>query len=269
MDIWEAIILGLVQGLTEFLPVSSSGHLLLLQRLFGIDGGLFLPIILHLGTLVAVCVVFWKDILALFKKPYKTIGFLILASIPAAVIGLALDDIIEEAIFGGKYFAIFLAIFFLITAALLFATEKLAKKREGTLPICLKTTVAMGLAQAVAILPGISRSGSTICVGTLAGGKREDLAKFSFMMSLPVILGSFVIELFKGIRDGEIQQSFADGGALFGVSVAVGFLVSAVAGLFAIKLMLKVIQKADYKWFSLYLCILSVICVILQFTYFA
>lgn len=269
MEIFQAIILGLVQGLTEFLPVSSSGHLLLLQRLFGIDGGLFLPIILHLGTLIAVCVVFWKDILALFKKPFKTLGFLVLASVPAAIVGLLLDDLIEDALFGGKYFAIFLAIFFLITAALLFVTEMFAKKREGTLPVCLKTTAFMGLAQAVAVLPGISRSGSTICAGTLAGGKREDIAKFSFMMSLPVILGSFVIELFKGLRDGEIQSAFSGGGATFGIGVALGFIVSAVAGLFAIKIMLKVIQKADYKWFSLYLCILSVVCLILQFTYFA
>lgn len=269
MSVWQAIIMGLVQGLTEFLPVSSSGHLVLLQRLFGIDGGLFLPIVLHLGTLVAVCVVFFKDILALFKKPFKTLGFLVLASVPAAVVGLLLDDIIEDAIFGGKYFALFLAAFFLITGCVLFATEKFAKKREGTLPLNLKVTLSMGFAQAVAILPGISRSGSTICAGTFAGGKREEIAKFSFLMSLPVILGSFVIELFKGLKDGEIQTAFSSGGASFGIGVAVGFVVSAVSGLFAIKLMLKLIQKANYKWFSLYLGVLSVTCVILQFTYFA
>lgn len=126
----------------------------------------------------------------------------------------------------------------------------------------------MGLAQAVAILPGISRSGSTICAGTIAGGKSSDVAKFSFLMSIPVILGSFVVELFKGIRDGTIAQNFSDGGSIFGWSVAIGFVVSAVSGLFAIRVMLKAIQKANYKWFSLYLVLLAVTCIILQFTYF-
>lgn len=268
MEIWQAIVLGLVQGLTEFLPVSSSGHLVLLQRLFNIDGGLFLPIILHLGTLVAVCVVFFKDILDLFKKPFKDMGYLVLASVPAALFGLILSDLIDEVMLGGKHFAVILAVFFLITAAVLFVTERLAKRTEKGLPICFKTVIPMGLAQAVAILPGISRSGSTICAGTLAGGDRDKVAKFSFLMSLPVILGSFLLELVGGLKDGEIQQAFAQGGAQFGISIAVGFVVSAVAGLFAVKLMLRVIKKANYKWFSLYLVLLAITCTVLQFTYF-
>lgn len=268
MDIWQAVVLGFVQGLTEFLPVSSSGHLALVMNCFGISDILFISIILHLGTLVAVCVVFWRDILELFKKPFKTLGYLIIATIPAAIIGLLLDDLVEEYILGGTYFGIIIAVFFLITATVLFITEQIAKKRKNDLPLCFKTVIPMGLAQAVAILPGISRSGSTICAGTIAGGKSGEVAKFSFLMSIPVILGSFVVELYKGIRDGTIAQNFAEGGVAFGWSVALGFIVSAISGLFAIRVMLKAIQKANYKWFSLYLVLLAVTCVILQFTYF-
>lgn len=266
MEVWQAILLGLIQGLTEFLPVSSSGHLVLLQRLFGLDGGLFIPIILHLGTLVAVCTVFFKDIIALFKKPFKTLFLLVLASIPAAVAGLFAGDYIEEVILNGKYAAIILAIFFLLTATVLFVTEAVAKKRTKGCDICLRTAIPMGLAQAVAVLPAISRSGSTICAGTLAGGRSEEVAKFSFLMSVPVILGSFAVDLAKGLYAGSIQQTFAEGGITFGIAVAVGFIVSALVGLFAIKVMLKAIKKANYKWFSLYLVVLAFTCIILQIT---
>ena len=122
----------------------------------------------------------------------------------------------------------------------------------------------MAFAQAVAVLPGISRSGSTICAGTLAGGKSEDVAKFSFLMSIPVILGGFVLSLIKGLIKGEIQEDFAANGAQYGWSIALGFIISALVGLFAVKVMLKVIQKANYKWFSLYLVLLAVACVVLQ-----
>jgi len=271
MEIWQAVILGFVQGLTEFLPVSSSGHVAFFQGLFGIndaDTALFFTIILHLGTLVAVCAVFWREIFQLFKKPYKTLGFLFLATIPAGLTGVLFKVFSLDDVFLGDYMWLCLAVFFLLTAILLFVTEIVAKRRQSVLPLCIKTVVPMGLAQAVAVLPGISRSGSTICAGTLAGCDREGVAKFSFLMSIPVILGSFVVELISGLASGEIKQSFMEGGAQLGWSVALGFIVSAVAGLFAIKLMLKVIKKANYKWFSLYLLLMSGTCLILQFTVF-
>lgn len=270
MQIWHAAVLGLVQGLTEFLPVSSSGHIAFFQGVFGIndaDIALFFMIILHLGTLVAVCVAFWRDIIALFKRPFKNLGFLALATIPAGVMGILFAVFDLDSVFLGEYMGIFLAVFFFITAAVLFTTEMVVKRRQNTLPLCMKTVVPMGLAQAVAVLPGISRSGSTICAGTLAGCRSEDVAKFSFIMSIPVILGSFILELVKGLKDGEIQESFATGGATLGWSVAIGFVVSALAGLFAIKVMLRVIKKANYKWFSLYLVLLSVTCIVLYCTH--
>lgn len=268
MEIWQSFVLGLVQGLTEFLPVSSSGHLAFFERCFKIENiTLFYSIILHLGTLVAVCAVFWKDIVDLFKKPFHTLGYLVIASVPAAIVGLFLEDPIEELI-NGTYFGIWLAVFFVITAVLLFATEMTAKRRENTLPLGFRTVLPMAFAQAFAVLPGISRSGSTICAGTIAGGRSEDIAKFSFLMSIPVILGSFAVSLLKGLVNGSIQAEFSSGGASFGWSIAIGFLVSAISGLFAIKVMLAAIKKANYKWFSLYLVILAAVCVILHFTYF-
>lgn len=272
MQWWEALVLGLTQGLTEFLPVSSSGHLTFLQRVFAIDIGgaeLFFNIILHLGTLVAVCIIFWKDILALFKKPFKTLLYLIVATIPAGVAGLLLDDIIDEHILGGTYVGVFLAVFFIITAGVLFATEIYAKRRKKVLPLCWRTTLPMGFAQAIAILPGISRSGSTIAAGIFAGGDNDEVAHFSFLMSIPVILGSFIVELAKGlIKTGEesLAYSFQVAGPQFGWCIAIGFIVSAVAGLFAIKVMLNAIKKANYKWFSLYLVLLAIACIVLQCT---
>lgn len=270
MQWWQALVLGLTQGLTEFLPVSSSGHLTFLQRVFGVNIGgaeLFFNIILHLGTLVAVCIIFWRDILDLFKKPFKTLIYLVVATIPAGVAGLLLDDVIEEHLMGGKYVGAVLAVFFTFTAAVLFATEVFAKRKKEQLPLCWRTTLPMGFAQAVAILPGVSRSGSTIAAGTFAGGSAEEVSRFSFLMSIPVILGSFFVELLKGVT-GEGQESlaysFEVAGSQFGWCIAIGFIISAVAGLFAIKVMLAAIKKANYKWFSLYLILLAIICVVLQ-----
>ncbi len=269
MEIWQSIVLGLVQGLTEFLPVSSSGHLAFFQNVLGVssDNALFFSIILHLGTLVAVCVIFYKDIIALFKKPFKTLLYLVIASIPAAVTGLVFSLLDwEDAFYNGRYAGILLCVCFLVTASVLFATEMIAKKRARTLPLCYKVVIPMGLAQAVAVIPGISRSGSTICAGTLAGGDGKEVAKFSFLMSIPVILGGFLLELVTGICDGSLKADFQTNGVQYGWSIAIGFIISAVAGLFAIKIMLKAIQKANYKWFSLYLVLLAITCFVLNFT---
>lgn len=265
MQWWEAIVLGLTQGLTEFLPVSSSGHITFLQGVMGtdIDAQLFFNLILHLGTLVAVCVIFWKDIVNLFKKPIMLL-YLVVATIPAGLVGFLLDDVIEDSITGGAYTGIFLAVFFIITAGVLFATEIYAKRRKKVLPLSWRTTIPMGVAQAVAVLPGISRSGSTIAAGIFAGGDSDEVAHFSFLMSIPVILGGFLVELVKSLWDGSLQQQFASPDSQFGWCIAIGFIISAVAGLFAIKVMLKVIKKANYKWFSLYLVLLAIACIVLH-----
>lgn len=269
MEVWQAVVLGFVQGLTEFLPVSSSGHLSFFQNVLGVNtsNAQFISLVLHLGTLVAVCIIFFKDILALFKKPYKTLGLLVLATIPAVIFGLLAEFLnIDYYFYYWDYSAFMLCICFLVTAFLLFATEVIAKRRTTTLPIRHKAAIKMGFAQAFAILPGISRSGSTICAGTLAGGSGEEVAKFSFLMSIPVILGGFVLELGKGIFDGSLKADFASNGSTYGWAIALGFIVSAAAGLFAIKVMLKAIKNANYKWFSLYLVLLAITCIVLRCT---
>lgn len=181
MEIWQALVLGLVQGLGEFLPVSSSGHLVLAREIMGISGDYMLfDIMVHVGTLFAVLVAFYKDIIALFKPPFKTIGLLLLASVPAAVVGLLLNDTIADFFSDAKY----IGFFFLFTAVLMLATEWLAVKRpyaERELPlrvapsVGIKAALIMGGMQAVALFPGISRSGSTIFgrhAGPLAAGGR-------------------------------------------------------------------------------------------------
>ncbi len=268
MGIWEAIwksaILGTVQGLTEFLPVSSSGHLTLLQQILGYDlggaGMTFVNILLHFGTLLAVVFVFRKDILALFKKPFKTLLMLIAATVPAGVVGLLFDDKIE-ALFdpaSNAAWLCWLAVFFALTAFVLLLTEFVSSRRKKVSPLGWKHSVPMGLAQAVALFPGVSRSGSTIAAGVISGAKRDDVAKFSFLMSIPVILGSLAVEVYHVLKPDEgVTVAIGTSGI---IGMVVGVVFSAAAGFFAIKIMLKVIGKGNYKWFSLYLVILSLVC---------
>lgn len=264
MGYWEAIyksmILGTVQGLTEFLPVSSSGHLSLLQRAFGFDLGegsmTFVNVMLHLGTLLAVVWVFRRELLSLFRKPFQPLLMLVVATVPAGVVGLLFNDKID-AIFAGERGISYLAVCFALTAFLLLICEYVARARKKTYPLGWKQSTAMGLMQAVALFPGISRSGSTIFAGTVFGAKTEDVAKFSFLMSVPIILGSVAVEckhfLFPGDAVIVLEKEMIVG-MLFGI------LFSALSGFFAIKLMLKVIRRANYKWFSLYLVLLSLTC---------
>ncbi len=256
-SVWKSIILGTVQGLTEFLPVSSSGHLSLLQRVLGFDlsGMTFLNVMLHFGTLVAVVVVFWRDILALFKRPLKPLLMLVVATIPAGVVGLLCNDGIND-LFAGERGLAYLAVCFAVTAAVMLVTETVAKRRKKHTPLGWSNTVPMGLAQALALFPGISRSGSTIAAGTVSGAKANDVAKFSFLMSIPVILGSFAVEL----KDVVFAESGYQIGTNEIVGTVIGVVFAAVSGFFAIKVMMKVIGKANYKWFSLYLVLLSLTC---------
>ncbi len=259
MTVFQALLLGLVQGLTEFLPVSSSGHLVLLQRLMNVNLGrvdMLFDLTLHLGTLFAVCVVFRKKIIQLFKRPFKTLLYLVFATVPAAVAGLLFDDFIDDIFFGGR----FLWVGFAATAVLLAAAQIKERKIAGRLPLKFGSAFGMGLAQAVAVIPGISRSGATVAAGILLGRNREEVADFSFLLSIPIILGSFVVGIIKGIYNGELADCFAQYGSGLGFSVAVSVMAAAIAGLFAIKIMIKCISSAKYTPFIIYLCMLSVTC---------
>ncbi len=255
MEIWQAIILGAVQGLAEFLPVSSSGHLIIMQRWLGVtEGSLFFDIMLHIGTLIPVCIVFFKEIIGLFRKPLDKLLFLVIASVPAALTGFLLGDIVEEAFYGKDLLAAcLLGGTFFLTAVELFVSEIVQKKYDRALPLSYKSAIAMGVAQSVAIVPGLSRSGTVISAGCYAGVERGENANFAFLMSIPVILGAALVSGYKSIKEGLNIEILP---ILFGVATA------ALTGYLAIKLMLKVIKKANYKWFSLYLLIMAAASVI-------
>ncbi len=251
MEIWQAIVLGAVQGFAEFLPVSSSGHLILLQNWFGIEENVvFYSIMLHIGTLIPVIIVLWKEIIELFKKPFKKMGLLVLATIPAGVVGLLLSIWVDlDAIFAE--YTWLLAITFMLTAGELIFSEWRCKKVEMNNGITLKTSLIMGAGQAFGVLPGLSRSGTTITAGCLAKVDREKNANFAFLMSIPIILAAALMSTLDCIKEGTI-------GDINIWALLVGMLTAAVTGYVAIKFMLRVIKKANYKWFSLYLVGISI-----------
>ena len=244
MDIIEAIFLGIVQGLTEFFPVSSSGHLVLAKDILGIEQSILFDVMMHVATVVSIIIVFRKEIAALLKPPFKKLALLVIASVPAAVAGYFLNGLIEDHLIGG----LFLPFMFLITAALLTVTEIVSKKRKKACrPLGIKSALIMGFAQSIAIIPGISRSGATISAGVLSGAEREKTARFSFFMSIPIILGSAAYSLIKG---GGIPDDISI------LPLVAGMIAAAITGFFAINLMFKLIVKSNYKWFAIYLGVL-------------
>jgi len=268
MNIINAIILGIVQGLTEFLPVSSSGHLVLLQKIFNIqEPSLFFDTMLHVGTLLAVMTVLWKDIFEILKKPIqKLTGFLILATIPAVIAALLFKDAIEEIFVSGK----FLGICFLITATLLVTAEFLSRHNKNASPngeehdengakMTWLHAIFIGIMQAFAIPPGISRSGATISGSLFCKLDRGFAARFSFLMSIPAILGAVVMQTKELVKHG------AGGDTGFGTAAIIaGMVTSAVVGFFAVKFMLKIIREKSLFGFAIYTGVLGVVVLILQ-----
>lgn len=255
MSIFESIILGIVQGLTEFLPVSSSGHLVLLQKVFGVsEAPIFFSAMLHVGTLIAVVVVLWQEIVSVFRRPLKKFWLLVIATIPAGIAGLLLNDFFES-LFGGQ----FLALGFLITALLIIACEMTAMfiKKKKDLP-SYPNAVVMGVMQAVAIVPGISRSGSTLAGALFCGVSRDSAAKFAFLMSIPVILASTLLEGYKVVQDSTGISEIL-------VPTIVGTVFAAVSGYLAVRFMLNLIKKHRMYGFAIYTAILGIVIMIDQF----
>ncbi|MBO7508379.1 MAG: undecaprenyl-diphosphate phosphatase, partial [Clostridia bacterium] len=244
MSVFVAIFLGIVQGLTEFLPVSSSGHLVLFQKIFGIDVDcLFFDIVVHLGTLFAVCVVFKKTILEMIKHPFcEKSKKIVFATIPTVLIAVCFKDFFKSA-FNGNY----LFVGFLTTAIFMFIATYVSKHNYQYKSMTFASAGVMGVFQGLAIMPGVSRSGSTITSALVQGVRRNESAEFSFLMSIPAILGSLVFELFD-LGGETINISFF---AMFFC-----FFFSSVSGYLAIKLMLKIIKKAKFFWFGIYLFLL-------------
>ncbi len=262
MSILQAAVLGLVQGLAEFLPISSSGHLILARAVMGISDetastGAFmmLDVLLHAGTLLAVLVVFWKDWWAILKNPFrsKTLLLLFVASLPALLAVVLLGDVIDSFFTGW-----FLGVSFLVTAVFMLIAEGVShRSRKWAEHPGPRHAIAMGLMQAVALLPGVSRSGSTLMGGVASGLNRKSAAKFSFMMSAPAILGSLVFEGKDALDNGYFQQ-------LSLVPTVVGVAVAAVSGYLAIRFMLRLINKASLNWFALYVALLGLVILLLQ-----
>ncbi|MBS5645716.1 MAG: undecaprenyl-diphosphate phosphatase [Clostridiales bacterium] len=254
MGILEAIVVGIVQGLTEFLPVSSSGHLVLFQNIFNSQGDMiFFDTMLHVGTLVAVLVVFWQDVVSILKKPVqKLTGLILVATVPAVVATLLFKDFFEGS-FEGQY----LGYGFIVTAILLVAAEWVEKryqKRRNNVKY--RDAVIMGCVQAVAIMPGISRSGSTLVGGLFSGIDRNLAARFSFLMSIPVILGSLVLQGYDLIKTGVGQIAV--------LPTIVGMLFAAVSGFLAIRFMLNLIRKKKLYGFAIYVGILGILVILDQ-----
>ncbi|MBR5315444.1 MAG: undecaprenyl-diphosphate phosphatase [Firmicutes bacterium] len=267
MSYIEAIVLGLVQGLGEFLPISSSGHLALLQNFFGIDAEqiLFFAVMLHLGTLISVFICYWKDIcelvvelfvtikdictgkgLHLQERPVRKLGMMIIvATIPTAVIGVFFNDLFES--FYGSFVAIGCG--FIVTGVLMFLAERMGSASKEIDRMNFRNAIFVGVLQGIAICPGVSRSGSTLVGGLTTGLKREFAVRFAFLISIPSILGSVVLEVPDAIAEG------IDPG-LIGPILA-GMVVAAVSGYAAIKGMIKLVSKGKLSYFSYYVWVLG------------
>ncbi|MDR0300948.1 MAG: undecaprenyl-diphosphate phosphatase [Treponema sp.] len=262
MDIITAVILGIVQGLTEFLPVSSSGHLVLLQKIFGITApGLFFDTMLHAGTLLAVFAVLWQDIWEILKKIIQPLtGFLILATVPVVIAALAFNDLIENAFESGQ----FLGVCFLITSVLLVTAEQLAKRaadKKSRESMNWLDAVVIGIFQAIAIAPGISRSGATISGALSRKLDRDFAARFSFLLSIPAILGALVLQVKDLAKGGAATAGESIGTA----AVLAGTIAAAIVGFFAVKLMLKIIKEKSLYGFAIYTAVLGALVLVDQF----
>ncbi|MBO4341318.1 MAG: undecaprenyl-diphosphate phosphatase [Bacteroidales bacterium] len=268
MDWLQAILLGIVQGLTEFLPVSSSGHLMIFKEVLGADAEGFLDftVTVHFATVLATLVVFWEVIWELLKGLFKFryndetdyICKILVSLIPVALVGFLFKDQVD-ALFGGSLKQV--AGGLCITAVLLWVSDSAGRRfkvpvaKDGRNGISYWQALVVGFAQAFAVIPGVSRSGSTIATGLLTGVRREAMAQFSFLMVLVPIIGEQCLDLLKVAIGG---ASFGDGvGAL---ALCLGFISAFVSGLFACKVMIAIVRKAKLLWFALY-CLLVASCI--------
>lgn len=269
MDLLEALILGIVQGATEFLPISSSGHLVLVPWWFGWDNpSLFFDLILHLGTLVAVLSYFWRDWLTLLRTALRIapqirsiknvmnqdpdarlLILLIVATVPAAAIGAIFSGVFEAAYANPKQVAAEL----LVTAAILVSTERFRSADRPVTALSIREAVVVGLAQALAIFPGISRSGTTIATGMWRGLSRSEAARFSFLLSAPIIFGAAAWQTLQVILDGETISSDEL------TAMAVGFTASLIVGYLSIWGLMRLLRQRRLYGFAIYCALVGTI----------
>ncbi|MBR4014932.1 MAG: undecaprenyl-diphosphate phosphatase [Anaerotignum sp.] len=258
MELIQGIILGLIQGLTEFLPVSSSGHLVLFQNLFGIkEATQTFTILLHMATLIAVFVYYWRDIWELICHPFqRTTVLLIAGTIPTVIIALLFNDTFD-AIFGrGKY----IGFNFIFTGFVLLYADSRHSGKKKIRNMSIFDALIVGTMQGIAILPAVSRSGMTISTCLARGMNRENAARYSFLLSIPAILGAMVLTV-KDMITGEVVLADTIGV----VPMLAGFVAAAVSGYLAIRFMVDIIKKGKLKWFSVYVFILGGVLILDQF----
>ncbi len=264
MEWFEALILGVIQGLTEYLPVSSSGHLAIGANLFGLNGeeNLTFTVAVHVATVLSTIVILWKEIVWLFTDLFKFkwnegtkyIVNIIISMIPVATVGFFFKDKVE-AIFGSGLLVV--GICLCITALLLaFSYWAKPRQRETISPL---HAFIIGIAQALAVMPGLSRSGSTIATGLLLGNKKERLAQFSFLMVIPPILGEALLDV-KEMAEVGVSQAMA---GLPAMSLIVGFLAAFVCGCLACKWMINIVKKGKLIWFALYCAVVGLATIII------
>ena len=265
MDLLQALIAGIIQGVTEFLPISSSGHLVIYNSLVDAkDANLTFTVFLHFATLLSVLIVFYKDVIMLicefftamwdvlkgkpnFKTPERRfLLMVIIATIPAALVGvlikqLKFDDVLENIFV--------VAVMLIVTAVFMFCVDRLNKERYTETDAPLKTALITGVLQAVAILPGLSRSGSTIFGGLLGGLKKETAVKFAFILSIPAILGAGLLELIGVVKSGSL--------GIEPISLMIGFVAATVCGIISIKFIRLLIKSKKFYVFGIYCLIAS------------
>lgn len=258
MEIIDAIILGIIQGLTEFLPVSSSGHLELGKAILGDNSipeeSLLFTVILHFATAISTIVVFRKDIWDLIKGVLKFewnedlqfVTKIALSMVPAVIVGLFFEEQLEQ-LFGGNILLV--GCMLLVTAALLFLADK---AKNTTKKVTFKNALIIGFAQAIAMLPGISRSGATISTSVLLGNDKTKAARFSFLMVVPLIFGKIA----KDVLSGDLTYDSSNFTAL-----SVGFLAAFISGLFACTWMIKLVKKSKLSYFAIYCIVVGLIAI--------
>ncbi len=265
MDMLEAAVLGIIQGLAEFLPISSSGHLEVAQRLMGLEGDsvsmMLLTVLLHVGTLAAVITVFWEDWMEILRRLFraKLLWLLVVASLPAVLVkfGLKALHIDIDAAFGGG----FLGIGFLITGVFLLLAELFSRPGRHAMEkeVTMKNAVVMGFFQAVAMIPGVSRSGSSTLGGTITGLTKRTAIKFSFLMSAPAVLGSLILEGKEAYDQGAFGFLMEN---LF--PILLGIVLAAVVGYLTARAMLQFINKVSFVWFALYVFLMGAAVIYMQ-----
>lgn len=257
------MILGLLQGLTEYLPVSSSGHLAIGSELFGIEGevNLTFTIAVHVATVMSTLVILWKEIDWIFRGLFKWemnaetkyVLNIVISMIPVGIVGVFFKDYVEE-VFGSGLSIVGYMLF--VTAALLTFSYYAKPRQKET--IGWRDALVIGIAQACAVMPGLSRSGSTIATGLLLGCKKESLAQFSFLMVIPPILGEALLDVVKGLKG---EEAF---GGIDALPLTVGFLAAFVSGCLACKWMINIVKKGKLIYFAIYCAIAGIFALLIS-----